>query len=42
MITIPLTIIYDCDTLMYMANIAYNVNIIIIGILKTNTPTITK
>ena len=38
MITIPLTIINDCYTLMFMANITYNViiNIVIIRILKTN------
>ena len=44
MITIPLTIINDCYTLMCMANITYNVNmnIVIIGILKTNISTITK
>ena len=43
MITIPLTI-NDYYTLMCTANITYNVNIniVIIGILKTNTSTITK
>ena len=42
MITIPQTIINDCVTSMCMANIMYNVNINIvsIGILKTNTLTI--
>ena len=37
-------IINDCDTSMFTANISYNGNIyiIIIGILKTNTSTITK
>ena len=41
MITIPQTIINDCDTSMCTANITYNVNIniIILGILKTNTST---
>ena len=44
MITIPLTIINDCDTLMCMANITYNIiiNIVVIRIYKTNTSTITK
>ena len=44
MITIPLTIINDYDTLMCMANITYKViiNIVIIRILKTNISTITK
>ena len=44
MFTIILTIINDCYTLMFVANITYNViiNIVIIRILKTNTSTITK
>ena len=44
MITIPLTIINDYDTLMCMANNTYNViiNIVIIRIFKTNISTITK
>ena len=44
MITILLTIINDCVTLMCMANITNNIiiNIVIIRILKTNISTITK